>query len=206
MKKPTLTLTVSIIIILQSFGQLNPINNLNWEHWYVCPNNYFNLNWEPPNISQDTLMGYNVYRNNELYRFQTETILNHDEYGGNCGEDFVVYIGGDFWIHVTAVYNSTYLESDYNDSAYCGGYLIGIKEMKPYQLSLCPNPASHTLNIITDKKDIDEIHLYKLTGQCVLTERPLNNVVDVSGLKKGMYIIEVVVENQRLRRKLMVKR
>ncbi|MCK5766090.1 MAG: T9SS type A sorting domain-containing protein [Bacteroidales bacterium] len=206
MKKATLTLIVSITIILQSFGQLNPINNLNWEHWYVCPNNYFNLNWEPPNISQDTLMGYNVYRNNELYRFQTETILNHEEYGGNCGEDFVIYNFGDFWIHVTAVYNSTYLESNYNDSAHCGGFLIGIDEMKLYQLNLFPNPATNILTIKSDNKTIDEIQVYNFTGQCVLEQRPSNNVFDVSGLKSGMYIIECVIDNKIIRQKLLVQR
>jgi hypothetical protein len=116
-----------------------------------------------------------------------------------------MYSGGGFWIHVTAVYNSTYLESNYNDSAYCEGFAIGIEEMKPLQISLYPNPATHTLTITTEYK-IQEISIYNLTGQCVLQQRPSSNVIDVSELKDGLYVIECLVENKMYRQKLIIRR
>lgn len=45
-----------------SFGQLNPVNNLEWDQWYEWPNNSFILSWDLPGPLQDTVIGYNVCR------------------------------------------------------------------------------------------------------------------------------------------------
>ncbi|MCK4568894.1 MAG: T9SS type A sorting domain-containing protein [Bacteroidales bacterium] len=96
----------------------------------------------------DTLVGYNVYRETELYRFQTETSLYHTPAASNCGEDFVCYNGGEsFWMHVTAVYNSTLQESDYIDSAYCYGYAVGIIENINQEYKAYPNPFTTSTTI-----------------------------------------------------------
>ena len=52
---------------------------------------------------------------------------------------------------------------------------------------------------------IDEVHIYTLTGQQVLHPRPDNTAIDISGLQTGMYIVEVTVENTRVRQKLIVR-
>jgi hypothetical protein len=35
--------------------------------------------------------------------------------------------------------------------------------------------------------------------------RPINGIVDISDLQTGMYIIEVTIENTRLRQKLLIE-
>ncbi len=190
MKRLIFIITFSTLIQF-SFGQINPINNLEWSHWYVCPYNYFILSWEPPDPSQDTLIGYNIYRNNDLYIFQTENILNHEESGGNCPEDFLVYNGcQDFWIHVTALYNSIQSESEYIDSVYCGGIVIsGIKETKQSNLKLFPNPTTGKINI--DTQTIKKILIMNQAGE-ILQENNKKTEIDLSNFPKGTYLIKII--------------
>ena len=57
-----------------------------------------------------------------------------------------------------------------------------------------------------DGREIDAISIYNLSGQQILKARPANGIVDISHLHPGMYIVEVVVENTRIRQKLLVQR
>jgi hypothetical protein len=170
----------------------------------VCPNNFFRLTWEPPSASQDTLIGYNVYREDELYRFQTETILNHEESGGgNCPEDFVMYNGGQaFWIHVTAIYNSTQLESDYIDSVYCYGFAIRIEERRQSNLILHPNPTTGKIKV--DIKEIKRILIIDQTGK-IIKENKGKKEIDLSDYPKGMYFIKVMTYQGWFIEKIILK-
>ncbi len=192
MKKQILLFTI-LIVFKSSFGQLNPINNLEWNHWYICPNNYFELSWDLPNPSQDTLVGYNIYRETDLYRFQTSTSLYNTEYGSNCDLDFLVYNGGqDFWIHVTAVYNSTQRESNYNDSAHCEGLAIGINERLGSKIRLFPNPTTGIITIDSDF-EIRRIDIVSQSGK-ILEEFSQRSKLDLSSLPKGTYLINAYTD------------
>ena len=203
MKKFTLTLIISLAVIFQTFGQLNPVNNFNWEHWYVCPENYFRLTWDPPNTSQDTLIGYNIYRDAELYRFQTDTILNYEAFGGNCGEDFFGYGGAEgFWCHITAVYNSAMLQSGYNDSAFVMQLISGTEEIKQSKPNLFPNPTTGKLNI--DLQDIKRVFVINESGK-ILQESLEKTEIDLSNLPKGIYFIKVIAEQGELVEKIILE-
>ena len=191
MKKPALTIIISIAAIFQSFGQLNPINNFNWEQWYVCPENFFRLTWDIPNTSQDTLIGYNIYRDAELYRFQTDTILNYEAFGGNCGEDFFDYGEEGFWCHVTAVYNSAMLQSGYYDSAFVMQAISGTEEIKRFKPNLFPNPTTGKLNI--DIQNIKKVFVINGTGK-TLKESIEKTEIDLGNFPKGIYFVKVITE------------
>ena len=186
---------------LSSFGQYNPVNNLEWEHWYVMPNNYFELSWSPPLPSQDTLIGYNIYRETELYIFQTGESLFHTEYGSNCPEDFVVYNNGSFWIHVTAVYNSTQAESDYVDSAYCYGFAIGINNIETRKINIFPNPTKGIIKI--DENNIKVVLITNQSGEIILESK--SNIIDLSDKPKGVYFIKIVTDNNAFVDKIIVE-
>ena len=188
MKKIILTGILNLII-LQAFAQLNPIQNLNWEHWYV-EHNYFKLTWGVPELSEDTLVGYNIYRNNDFYRFQSDTILNHEELGiGNCTNEFLDYnCNGDFWIHVTAVYNSIKIESAYNDSVYVTGTIISVPEEKQREFNLFPNPT--TGKLLLDALKIDKIIIVNGGGRIVQIIEEKNQL-DLSHLPKGIYFLRI---------------
>ncbi len=201
MKKLISAVIVSLFISFQLFGQLNPINNLQWTHWYFCPDNFFELGWNVPDSSADTLMGYNVYRNNELFRFQTGTILYHLETGGNCDVDFVLYSGGDFWIHVTALYNSSYEESIYVDSVHCDGYAIGVPEIENSKQHLYPNPSSGKINVTIP--DLKMIYVIDQMGK-ITKEISSNGQLDLSYYPKGIYFIKLISEHEIYFEKLVL--
>jgi len=73
-------------------------------------------------------------------------------------------------------------------------------------LTIYPNPAHQDINISADGFEIDNVNLFTLTGHKILQKRPVNGKVDISDLTPGMYIVEVTVENTRLRKKLLVQR
>jgi photosystem II stability/assembly factor-like uncharacterized protein len=61
-------------------------------------------------------------------------------------------------------------------------------------VKLFPNPADHDLFISTSPgSSISEINLYSITGQRVLQVKGPKYQIDVSGLRSGIYIAEVVI-------------
>ncbi len=72
-------------------------------------------------------------------------------------------------------------------------------------LRIYPNPAHQELNISAKGSTINEVSIYSITGQKILQAGPVNGSIDISHLKTGMYIVEVSIENTRLRRKLIVE-
>lgn len=185
------------------FGQLNPVNNLEWDHWYVMPHNYFTQSWDAPDPSDDTLVGYNIYRETELYRFQEENSLYHIEAAQNCGEDFVAFNDGGFYIHVTAVYNSSCQESGYIDSAYCVGYLVGIDEQAKKNIKIYPNPSKGTVKIESGS-EINKIEVVNQAGKIVQISKQ-NNILYLNDLPKGKNILQVTTEKETITRKIILK-
>lgn len=188
---------------LTGYSQLNPIKNLYWNHWYENPNNFYILKWSPPDTSlTDTLVGYNIYRNNILYRFYTDTIAKHiipqdTSFGG---EDFVHTYGGPFYIYVTAVYNSNHLESMYNDSALCYGAAVSLNDIKMEIIRIYPNPFTTQTTLQIDKElPFATIAVYNSFGQQV---KQINNITGQSviisrdNLPNGLYFLKLTKDNE----------
>lgn len=208
-----LALTSSMVIL----AQLNPINNLYFSAWYEMPNNFFQLNWLPPDSSAtDSLVGYNIYRNNELYRFQTETSMHHlFPEDTNCVESF---LGGDgivsppFYIHVNAVYNSGYNESFYNDSALCNGLALSTKEIygKNIKIEISPNPLAEnsTITIQLDKSPSGE-QIIIVSEQGKVIKKMLlvykTTKIDISEIpvKKGLFFCCIIEKGQVITNKMI---
>ena len=204
MKKNLALLLLFFGLTLQIFGQLNPITNLTWYQWYQTPHNFFALNWESPDSTIDTLIGYNIYRNSELYRFQEDSSLYHTENGENCPENFLFYGNGDgFWMHVTAVYNSSNYESNYIDSVYSMGPLLGLEKKEILKRKVFPNPTTGKLNI--DCKAVKTILLINQTGKIIKEYKP-EPQIDISYFPKGVYIIEVITEQGDFVEKIILER
>jgi len=73
--------------------------------------------------------------------------------------------------------------------------------------NIYPNPAHQELNISTDDGGVvNEIIIFTLKGQQLMKARPVNGTVNISTLQAGMYIVEVMIENTRIRQKLLVQR
>jgi len=84
---------------------------------------------------------------------------------------------------------------------------IGVNEnVFDNSIKIFPNPATSFITL-TSPGDlpIEEAVIFNHLGQKVLTAKPVNNSVDVSGLKQGMYILEVVTKNRIIREVLLVE-
>jgi hypothetical protein len=172
-----------VILILFAFvkvnGQLNPINNLIYYQAYIyetCPTqpNVFSLHWYVPDPSvQDTLVGYNIYRNADLWRFQ-ETI------GALClcdfcpDEELLVYYPCQFWIKVKAVYNAAHLESPATDSAFFWGLATNIDQVEDFYFKILENPVKRgkdvVVQITNDQEKFIGLNVYNTAGIDVTTK------------------------------------
>lgn len=70
---------------------------------------------------------------------------------------------------------------------------------------LYPNPASEALQISCKSGEVPEaVVFYNQVGVKVLNLHPLNNSLDIRGLKSGVYIVELVFKKNTLIRRLII--
>ncbi len=190
MKTAVLSIVVYLTFFLQSSGQINPVTNLTWMQYYEMPNNYFQMSWDEPESPHDELIGYNIYREDELYRFQTENSLYNLEDGSNCGEDFLLYDDLEpFEAHVTAVYNPDGVESGYTETVVVLGAALNVWNYKQQKAIIFPNPTNGILNI--GNRDLNSIYIYNMAGQKIKEFIPKPQI-DLSDIPKGIYFLKLI--------------
>lgn len=105
------------------------------------------------------------------------------------------YDGGTFWL--SCLHNNGQLI--YMNPAIVDCYMFGtgMKEVneEAYKLTVFPNPASDFITIsLSENLRLKEIIIYNYLGQKVFSTKHVINTVDVSRLKTGIYLIEVVTK------------
>ena len=200
-------------IVGQSYGQFNPVQNLTFSQAYENMHNIYQLTWEEPALPHNELLGYNIYRNDELYRFQTETTLYYvysQIFGGYVTNDsgaFLLYFNGgqsnpqEFDMHVTAVYNPGSLESDYLQTEYCFGAALGTTALQSEKVVFYPNPTHGLLHI--GNQGVQKSVLYDASGKIVGSFDAVTEL-DLSGYAKGLYILKLFTEKGILVDKILV--
>ena len=65
------------------------------------------------------------------------------------------------------------------------------------QIDMYPNPVSNKLNIET-AGEIQQVSVYRLLGQEVLTKKPISNktTLETTGLQKGVYITKITIDGK----------
>lgn len=72
-------------------------------------------------------------------------------------------------------------------------------------IHIYPNPTNKVLNIsISSKQKIEKVILYDKMGQNVFDEKSPDNTVDISCLRQGTYIVEIVTNDMKTREKLII--
>lgn len=67
-----------------------------------------------------------------------------------------------------------------------------------------PNPANNEIWIShPEKEDIVGISIYNQMGQLTLEKEPTTNPINISMLKKGMYLIEITTNKRKIRNKFL---
>jgi len=210
MKKLLLT-GVFAISCLYATAQLNPVSNLvygdayNYPAYSSCPGyNCFKLTWEKPVLSTtDTLKGYNIYRNDVLYTFVTDTFYGC-QYINVCNPTAANWFNMmPFWITVKAVYNKDSITSIVTDSVYMGGEALGINKLNEKKLfSVSPNPFSTQTTLQTNEELKDAtLIIYNSLGQQV---KQIQNIsgstisLQRDNLSGGLYFIRLTQSNNTI--------
>lgn len=70
-----------------------------------------------------------------------------------------------------------------------------VSDLKKFNFSAYPNPASNNLNV-SASKNIDNVEIFNLIGQKVLTVNPNKNSasINISTLNSGVYIVKTTIE------------
>jgi len=75
-----------------------------------------------------------------------------------------------------------------------------------FEISIYPNPAKKEIFILVENGTIiKEVNIYNQIGQKVLHEKRITNTIDVSKLPQGMYIIELISSELKIREKLIIR-
>ena len=72
------------------------------------------------------------------------------------------------------------------------------------QIIIYPNPTQNKLYFSgSENKVITQITIYNQMGQKVLQTKSTDNAIDISGLEKGLFVVEVEIDGVRFRKKLI---
>lgn len=74
------------------------------------------------------------------------------------------------------------------------------------QFKIYPNPATDVLNIESNSVDVSKIEILSLTGKTVFSQKAYNEKsIDVSGLTKGIYILQISSDSEQFSSKIVIK-
>ncbi len=68
---------------------------------------------------------------------------------------------------------------------------VGIDEISDSTVNVYPNPAHSVLNIEGPAQN-SIISIFDLSGKIFVDNKPVNNILDISSLQEGIYIIRII--------------
>jgi hypothetical protein len=71
-----------------------------------------------------------------------------------------------------------------------------------YKLTVFPNPSKNIVQLKSNSK-IDKITLFDTLGKAILIQTQNNNEIDLENLSKGVYLIEILTENEKIYKKFI---
>lgn len=84
---------------------------------------------------------------------------------------------------------------------------ISITSKANTEFSIFPNPATHTIQIKTDGilSDIAGYSIFDLSGNLIKQGESESEMLDVSGLNKGVYIFSLQTDKQQISKKIVIE-
>lgn len=71
---------------------------------------------------------------------------------------------------------------------------LSIPEYKNNQFEIFPNPANDKLFVTSNTQELQKLELFTITGQQVNLNNTSLEVIDLSGVKSGMYLLKIHTE------------
>ncbi|WP_299115400.1 T9SS type A sorting domain-containing protein [uncultured Winogradskyella sp.] len=81
--------------------------------------------------------------------------------------------------------------------------VLSIDDVSVIDFSLYPNPAKDVLNIQTNNVTINSVSIYDMLGKEVLSVKEVNNSIDISNLKSGIYLIKIATNEASVTKKIV---
>lgn len=81
----------------------------------------------------------------------------------------------------------------------------GVSEIDASGLNIYPNPTSGTVVLETGQKKIDRLRLFNSFGSLIMEMDNAPNVLDLSSMNPGIYILECNVDGEVIRKKVIVQ-
>jgi len=97
------------------------------------------------------------------------------------------------------------IEANNSDLAYYGNDILASGNFELNKLVVLPNPASDILYIASEGISIENLSVYAISGQQLMSQSGNTNAIDVSALSEGIYFIEIRTENGRQLQKFIKK-
>jgi hypothetical protein len=174
---------------------------------------YYTEIWNYTNLTQNLVEINEIYTDPLLYNGRTINKRVWNDGPLSCNERYVAGCGFAFYSCFDGAYFSDLGHElvYYNKNGEEWGtplIVTGIDEITKISsfIHIFPNPATTFITIqIKEGIAIEEAIIYNHLGQKALEAVPVNNTVDVSGLKAGIYFIEVATKVWKGRTKLIIK-
>ncbi|MBC8753393.1 T9SS type A sorting domain-containing protein [Kordia sp. YSTF-M3] len=141
---------------------------------------------------------------NGIYEYGN-TITNGT--GGLSGT--VIYIGTDTSFtdtYVSGNYYKIYAVDkafNYSNEIVISDATLSLDDTIVSDFKLYPNPSKGILNIQTNTIDSVSVSIYDILGKEVLTADRINNTIDISNLKNGMYIVKMTMNDISITKKII---
>ena len=87
------------------------------------------------------------------------------------------------------------------------GGVLSVNNVVDHSTNIFPNPAKNNITIENSNFEINTVELYNIAGQLVKSENvnSMSTNLNLSDLKKGIYILEIQSNKTSIRRKLIVE-
>ena len=92
-----------------------------------------------------------------------------------------------------------HLEFEFNGIVYnYADFPLSTPEFSQNTITIYPNPVTNTLFINAENLEIESLTIYSVSGQEIITQKsPETLSIDVSGLSKGLYFIELTSNSRK---------
>lgn len=148
-----------------------------------------NISWNDNSSNED---GFKLYRSEDGNSFSVVQTTSANQ---NSVNDSFLDNNKNYYYKLTAFNDQG--ESGFSNTAQITT-LTNLNSVQKNMIGFYPNPVGNMLQVIGD---VDEVRLYNLQGQLVLKSQLQS--INVSELKKGLYIVEFILGEQKVTMRLI---
>ena len=154
----------------------------------------YSMNWSPDQFTF-LIDGVGFYTYNPVVKddgtwpfYEDQYLLLNVAMGGIAGTIDPSFVQSNMVIDYVRVYQNTGLSID---------------EVYASKFQVYPNPTSNFINIKSNENN-DRIELYNAIGQLVLEKKEHTKLLNVEGLKSGVYILKIYTGNLSTIKKVLI--